>query len=41
MHKNIDLIKESESSPKVIKNLFNEKEIQRFTDLYHQLPNCS
>ncbi len=38
MHKNIDLIKESESSPKVIKNLFNEKEIQRFTDLYHQLP---
>ena len=38
MHKNIDKIKKLESSPKIIKNLFNEKEISRFLTLYNELP---
>ena len=31
-------IKKQESSPKVIQNLFNDKEIQDFLKLYHDLP---
>ncbi len=38
MHKNIDEIKKLEGSPKVIKNLFNKNEIQKFLDLYKNLP---
>ncbi len=38
MHKNLDAIKNSESSPKVIKNLFSENEIKRLLDLYNSLP---
>ena len=38
MHSNIDKIKKNESSPKVIKNLFNKEEISKFINLYEQLP---
>ena len=38
MHKNIDKIKELESPPKIIKNLFNKNEILKFLDLYQNLP---
>ena len=38
MHKNIEKIKKLESSPKVIKNLFNNKEIEKFLELYKNLP---
>jgi len=38
MHKNIDAIKKSESSPKVIKNLFTQEEIKKFLSLYENLP---
>ena len=38
MHKNIDKIKKLESSPKIIKNLFNQNEIEQFLSLYHELP---
>ncbi len=31
-------IKKLESSPKVIKNLFNQNEINEFLKLYHDLP---
>ena len=37
-HKKIDDIKNSESSPKVIKNLFNKDEIQELMKLYKSLP---
>jgi len=38
MHKNIDKIKNLESSPKVIKKLFSKNEIEKFLDLYKNLP---
>ena len=38
MHKNIDKIKNLESSPQIIKNLFNKNEISKFLDLYQNLP---
>tara|TARA_Y100001958_G_C21031298_1_gene404222 strand:+ start:84 stop:791 length:708 start_codon:yes stop_codon:yes gene_type:complete len=38
MHKNIDKIKELESPPQVIKNLFSKKEIEKFLNLYQALP---
>ena len=38
MHKNIDKIKKLESSPKIIKNLFSQNEIEQFLSLYHELP---
>ncbi len=38
MHKNIDEIKKLESPPKIIKNLFNKSEIEKFLSLYKDLP---
>jgi hypothetical protein len=38
MHKNIDKIKKLESPPKVIKNLFDKTEIEKFFNLYKDLP---
>ena len=38
MHKNIDKIKELESPPQVIKNLFSKNEIEKFLNLYQNLP---
>ena len=38
MHKKIEDIKKSESSPKVIKNVFNKSEIESFYELYNKLP---
>ena len=38
MHKNISEIKKLESPPQVIKNLFDKNEIEKFFDLYKELP---
>ena len=38
MHKKIDKIKELESSPKIIKNIFSKNEIEKFLNLYLDLP---
>ena len=38
MHKNIDKIKNLESPPQVIKNLFDKNEIEKFFNLYNELP---
>ena len=38
MHTKIEEIKKNESAPKVIKNLFNKKEIEKFLNLYNELP---
>ena len=38
MHKNIDEIKKLESSPKVVRNLFSNSELEKFLNLYHDLP---
>ena len=38
MHKNINKIKELESSPRVIKNIFSKSEIESFLNLYQKLP---
>ena len=38
MHTKIEEIKKNESAPKVIKNLFNKKEIEKFLTLYNELP---
>ena len=38
MHKNIEKIKKLEGSPKIIKNLFSKKEIEKFLELYQILP---
>jgi len=38
MHKNINKIKELESPTKIIKNLFSEKELEKFLELYQKLP---
>ena len=38
MHKNIDKIKNLEGSPKIIKKLFSKGEIEKFLELYKNLP---
>ena len=38
MHKNIEEIKKLEGSPKIIKNLFNKNELEKFLKLYQDLP---
>ena len=38
MHKNINEIKKLESPPQVIKNLFNKNDIEKFFNLYKELP---
>ena len=38
MHKKIEEIKKNESRPKVIKNIFNKEEINKFLNLYNELP---
>ena len=38
MHKKIDEIKKSESKPKILKNVFNKDEINKFLNLYNELP---
>ena len=38
MHTKIEEIKKNESAPKVIKNLFNKKEIEKFLNRYNELP---
>ena len=38
MHKNISEIKKLESPPQVIKNLFDKNEIEKFLNLYKELP---
>ena len=38
MHKQIEKIKKIEGQPKVIKNIFNKVEINKFIDLYNELP---
>ena len=38
MHKNIDKIKKLEGPPKIVKNLFNKDEINKFLKLYNDLP---
>ena len=38
MHKNIDKIKNLESPPQIIKNLFDKSEIEKFFNLYKELP---
>ena len=38
MHKNINKIKNFEGPPKVIKKLFSKNEIEKFLDLYKNLP---
>jgi len=38
MHKNLDQIKKLEGSPKVVKNLFSKNELDKFLDLYKNLP---
>ena len=38
MHKRISEIKKNEGPPKVIKNIFNNQEIENFLKLYRELP---
>ena len=38
MQKKIEEIKKTESGPKVIKNIFNKEEIDKFLNLYNELP---
>ena len=38
MNKNIDKIKKLEGSPQIIKNLFSKTELEKFLNLYHNLP---
>ena len=38
MHKKIDIIKKLEGPIKIIKNLFNKTEINKFLELYNKLP---
>ena len=38
MHKNIDKIKKLEGSPQIIKNFLKKKEIEKFLNLYQNLP---
>ena len=38
MHKNLDKIKKLEGAPKVVKNLFSRNELEKFLNLYKNLP---
>ncbi len=38
MHKNIDKIKKLEGSPQILKNIFSKIELEKFLNLYHNLP---
>ena len=38
MHKNIEKIKKLESSPRIIKKLFSKNDLDKFYDLYQNLP---
>ena len=38
MHKNIDKIKKLEGPPKILKNLLSKSELEKFLDLYRDLP---
>ncbi|MDC0618967.1 hypothetical protein OAO89_01460 [Pelagibacteraceae bacterium] len=38
MHKQIEKIKKNEGKPKVLKNIFSKEEIEKFTNLYNELP---
>ena len=38
MHKQILDIKKNESSPRIIKNIFNKEDINKFLNLYNELP---
>jgi len=38
VHKQIEKIKNNDSSPKIIKNVFNQNEIDQFLNLYNELP---
>ena len=38
MHKNIDKIKKLEGSPQILKNIFSKTELEKFINLYHNLP---
>mgnify|MGYP001183996856 FL=1 len=38
MHKQLDKIKKNEGKPKVLKNIFNKEEINKFLKLYEELP---
>tara|TARA_Y100000591_G_C21824389_1_gene695703 strand:- start:839 stop:1546 length:708 start_codon:yes stop_codon:yes gene_type:complete len=38
MHKQLEKIKKNEGKPKVLKNIFNKQEIDKFLDLYNELP---
>ena len=38
MHAQLDEIKKNESKPIILKNVFNNKEIGKFMELYNQLP---
>tara|TARA_A100001011_G_scaffold27557_1_gene26949 strand:- start:94 stop:801 length:708 start_codon:yes stop_codon:yes gene_type:complete len=38
VHKQIEKIKNNDSSPKIIKNVFNQNEIDKFLSLYKELP---
>ena len=36
MHKQIEQIKKNEGKPKILKNVFNKKEIDQFFNLYKE-----
>ena len=38
MHKQIEKIKKNEGKPKILKNIFSKDEIQKFINLYSELP---
>tara|TARA_B100001063_G_C16741056_1_gene544828 strand:+ start:570 stop:1277 length:708 start_codon:yes stop_codon:yes gene_type:complete len=38
LHKQIEKIKKNDSSPKIIKNVFSQNEIDKFLNLYKELP---
>ena len=38
MRQHIEEIKKNEGNPKVLKNIFNQKEIDQFLKLYQELP---
>ena len=38
MHKNINEIKKLEGSPQILKNIFSKSEIDKFLNLYQELP---
>ena len=38
MHKQLEKIKQFQGKPKVIKNIFNKEEIEKFINLYNELP---